>query len=123
MRPGPIAIRSSDRAEEMEPRPYSGTLLTAALASGGTIQVGGESRRSNRRRVSPSPGFERHCAAASIRPTGTCAFAIYADCRKGIADGELVAWFDAISELCAVSLRSAARSSSGDGDGRRCLPR
>ena len=34
-----VAIRSSDRAEEMEPRPYSGTLLKAALASGGTIRL------------------------------------------------------------------------------------
>ena len=34
-----VAIRSSDRAEEMDPRPYSGTLLAASLTSGSTVRL------------------------------------------------------------------------------------
>jgi hypothetical protein len=98
-----IAIRSSDRAEEMEPRPYSGTLLTASLASEGTV----------RREENPKVEQAESLVVAGVREAlcrcfdavdGT-SLSLYADCRKGIADGELVAWFDAISDLCAVALR------------------
>ncbi len=98
-----VAIRSSDRAEEMEPRPYSGTLLSAALASGGTIRL--EENPEVEQAESLAVAGVREALCRCFDTAEGSSLAIYADCRKGIADGELVAWFDAISEICAVSLR------------------
>jgi hypothetical protein len=98
-----VAIRSSDRAEEMEPRPFSGTLLHAALASGGTVRLEENPEVEKAESLVVAGVREALCRCFDVAEGNS--LSIYADCRKGIADGELVAWFDAISDLCAVSLR------------------
>ncbi len=101
-----VAIRSSDRAEEMSPRPFSATLLKASIESGRTVRL----------EEHPEVDQAQSFAMAGVREAlcrcvddGTndegVQLAVYGDCRMGIADDELVAWFDAIAELCAVSMR------------------
>ena len=101
-----VAIRSSERSEEMSPRPFSATLLKASIESGRTVRL----------EEHPDVDQAQSFALAGVREAlcrcvddGTndegVQLAVYGDCRMGIADDELVAWFDAIAELCAVSMR------------------
>ncbi len=101
-----VAIRSSERSEEIKPRPFSATLLRASIESGRTVRLEEHPDVDQAQSFAIAGVREALCRCVDQDSTdASVRLAVYADCRMGIADDELVAWFDAIAELCAVSIR------------------
>jgi hypothetical protein len=101
-----VAIRSSERSEETSPRPFSATLLKASIESGRTVRLEEHPDVDQAQSFVLAGVREALCRCIDVGTTEEgVRLAVYADCRMGIADDELVAWFDAIAELCSVSMR------------------
>ncbi len=99
-----ISIRARDRSEEEQPRAFSRTLVTAALERDATIRM--EEQPDVTGTDSLAIAGVREAMCRRFAEDGNATLTLYGDrVETAGEDQELVAWFDAIADLCRVALR------------------
>ena len=99
-----ISIRARDRADEEQPRAFSRTLVTAALARDATIRM--EEQPDVTGTDSLAIAGVREAMCRRFAEDGDSWLVLYGDRVETVGeDQDLVAWFDAIADLCRVALR------------------
>ena len=100
-----MAIRARLREEERQPRGFSRTLLAAALERDGTVRMKADPDVAGGQSLVISGAGEAFCRRI-VDDEEEISLAIYGDRSSCEGDhDELVAWFDAIADLCEVALR------------------
>jgi hypothetical protein len=99
-----VAIRAKDRGEELNPRPYSRTLVNEAIDRKATVRMEENPEFSGAASIIASGAGE--AMARQISDENGKPLMLYAD-RRSVQgnDPEVVAWFDAVASLCEVALR------------------
>lgn len=100
-----MSIRARRRDEERQPRGFSRTLVAAALEREGTVRMEAHPDIAGGQSLVMSGAGEAFCRRVATDEEGV-QLALYGDRVTCETDSdELVAWFDAISDLCEVALR------------------
>ncbi|MAD78602.1 MAG: hypothetical protein CMJ51_04435 [Planctomycetaceae bacterium] len=100
-----MSIRARRRDEERQPRGFSRTLVSAAIDREGTVRMEAHPDIAGGQSLVMSGAGEAFCRQVANDEEGV-QLALYGDRVTCETDGdELVAWFDAISDLCEVALR------------------
>lgn len=100
-----MAIRARLREEERQPRGFSRTLLAAAFEREGTVRMEANPDIAGGQSLVISGAGEAFCRRIVTDEEGV-SLAVYGDRSSTDGDAEeLVAWFDAVADLCEVALR------------------
>ncbi len=99
-----IAIRARDRSDEENPKAFSRTLVNEALTRDATIRMEEQPDHSGTDSLAIAGVREAMCRR--FAEDGDATLVLYADRVETLGeDQDMVAWFDAIADLCRVALR------------------